>query len=30
MSTLTDLGSAYLKARRLKLETLGDQLLFYA
>jgi phospholipid/cholesterol/gamma-HCH transport system permease protein len=29
MSTLTDLGSAYLKARRLKLETLGDQLLFY-
>jgi phospholipid/cholesterol/gamma-HCH transport system permease protein len=30
MSTLTDLGSAYLKARRLRLETLGDQLLFYA
>ena len=30
MSTLTELGSAYLKARRLRLETLGDQLLFYA
>ena len=30
MSVLTDLGSAYLKARRLRLETLGDQLLFYA
>ncbi len=30
MSVLTELGSAYLKARRLRLETLGDQLLFYA
>jgi phospholipid/cholesterol/gamma-HCH transport system permease protein len=29
MSTLTELGSAYLKSRRLRLETLGDQLLFY-
>jgi phospholipid/cholesterol/gamma-HCH transport system permease protein len=29
MSVLTDLGSAYLKARRLKMETLGDQLVFY-
>jgi phospholipid/cholesterol/gamma-HCH transport system permease protein len=30
MSVLTELGGAYLKARRLRLETLGDQLLFYA
>ena len=30
MSVLTELGSAYLKQRRLRLETLGDQLLFYA
>ena len=29
MSVLTELGSAYLKARRTSLETLGDQLLFY-
>jgi phospholipid/cholesterol/gamma-HCH transport system permease protein len=29
MSVLTELGSAYLKARRLRLETWGDQLLFY-
>ncbi len=30
MSTLSELGSTYLKARRLSLETWGDQLLFYA
>ena len=29
MSVLTELGSTYLKARRLRLETLGDQLMFY-
>ncbi|MCW2799681.1 MAG: transporter permease [Aeromicrobium sp.] len=29
MSTLTDLGSAFVKGRRQSLETLGDQLLFY-
>jgi len=29
MSVLTELGASYLKARRLRLETLGDQLLFY-
>ena len=29
MSTLSELGTAYLKARRLGLETRGDQLLFY-
>jgi phospholipid/cholesterol/gamma-HCH transport system permease protein len=29
MSVLTELGSSYLKARRLRLETLGDQLMFY-
>ena len=29
MSVLTELGSTYVKARRLSLETLGDQLLFY-
>jgi phospholipid/cholesterol/gamma-HCH transport system permease protein len=30
MSVLTELGTTYLKTRRLRLETLGDQLLFYA
>ena len=30
MSTLSELGTTYLKARRLGLETWGDQLLFYA
>ena len=29
MSTLSELGTSYLKARRLGLETRGDQLLFY-
>ena len=29
MSVLTELGTSYLKARRLRLETLGDQLMFY-
>src|SRR5688500_16855382 len=29
MRVLTELGSTYLKARRLRLETLGDQLMFY-
>jgi phospholipid/cholesterol/gamma-HCH transport system permease protein len=29
MSALSELGSTYVKARRLSLETLGDQLLFY-
>jgi phospholipid/cholesterol/gamma-HCH transport system permease protein len=29
MSVLSELGSSYLKARRLSLETLGDQLMFY-
>jgi phospholipid/cholesterol/gamma-HCH transport system permease protein len=29
MSTLSELGATYLKARRLGLETRGDQLLFY-
>ncbi|MGH3459430.1 MlaE family ABC transporter permease [Aeromicrobium sp.] len=30
MSVLSELGSAYAKSRRLRLETWGDQLLFYA
>ncbi len=30
MSTLTEIGSSFLKERRLRLETSGDQLLFYA
>jgi len=29
MSTLTDLGTSFVKSRRQSLETLGDQLLFY-
>ena len=29
MSLLTDLGSSFLKTRRLRLETMGDQLVFY-
>jgi len=29
VSVLSDLGSEYLKTRRLRMETLGDQLLFY-
>jgi phospholipid/cholesterol/gamma-HCH transport system permease protein len=29
MSVLTELGRSYLKERRLRLETLGDQLVFY-
>ncbi|WP_332662601.1 MlaE family ABC transporter permease [Aeromicrobium sp.] len=30
MSVLTELGSSFVKGRRLTLETMGDQLLFYA
>ncbi|MGI9084973.1 MAG: MlaE family ABC transporter permease [Aeromicrobium sp.] len=29
MSTLTELGASFMRERRLRLETLGDQLLFY-
>ena len=30
MSVLTEMGSSFVKSRRLSLETMGDQLLFYA
>ena len=30
MSTLSELGATYLRSRRLRLETWGDQLMFYA